>query len=236
VEVRGRWALVTGAAKRVGREIALELGRRGMHVAVHYHRSAAEAAETVAALAALGVEAVALGADLADARAVAELAAAAERRSGGIMVLVNSASTYVRTPFDALDEAAWAASLDTNLRAPFLLAWHLGRAMRSRGVGRIINLADWAVDRPYAGYLPYFVAKAGIVGLTKALAKELAPAVQVNAVAPGPVLLREAIRRATLLGRIGRPEDVARCVRFLAEEADYTTGAVYHVDGGRHVA
>ncbi len=244
MEVRGRWALVTGAAKRVGREIALELGRRGMHVAVHYHRSAAEAAATVEALAALGVEAVALGADLADARAVAELAAAAERRSGGVAVLVNSASTYVRTPFDALDEAAWAASLDTNLRAPFLLAWHLGRAMRRRGAGRIINLADWAVDRPYAGYLPYFVAKAGIVGLTKALAKELAPAVQVNAVAPGPVLLpedvgereREAIRRATPLGRIGRPEDVARCVRFLAEEADYTTGAVYHVDGGRHVA
>ncbi|HLK12022.1 MAG TPA: SDR family oxidoreductase [Candidatus Binatia bacterium] len=244
MEVRGRWALVTGAGKRVGREIALELGRRGMHVVVHYRSSAADAAETVRALGGLGVEAVAMAADLGDAAAVAGLAAAAEARTGGIAVLVNCAANYLRIPFDDISDAVWNASLDTNLRAPFLLAWHLGRAMRARGAGRIVNLADWAVDRPYAGFLPYFVSKAGIIGLTKALAKELAPAVQVNAVAPGPVLLpedvgdreREAIRRATPLGRIGRPEDVARCVRFLAEEADYTTGAVYLVDGGRLVA
>jgi len=138
----------------------------------------------------------------------------------------------------------WDASLDVNLKAPFLLSWTIGRAMRARGRGRIVNLADWAGERPYNDYLPYCVAKAGVICLTKALAKALAPEVQVNAVAPGPVMPpddlgpdeRKAIVRATPLKRIGSPDDVARCVRFLAEEADFSTGAVYLVDGGRLIA
>ena len=138
----------------------------------------------------------------------------------------------------------WDASLDVNLKAPFLLSWALGRAMRARGGGRIVNLADWAGERPYNDYLPYCVSKAGIACLTKALAKALAPEVQVNAVAPGPVLPpddvgpaeRQAITRATPLKRIGTPEDVARCVRFLVEEADFSTGAIFLVDGGRLIA
>jgi NAD(P)-dependent dehydrogenase (short-subunit alcohol dehydrogenase family) len=116
--------------------------------------------------------------------------------------------------------------------------------MRGRGRGRIVNLADWAAERPYDDYLPYCVAKAGVVCLTKALAKALAPDVQVNAVAPGPVMPpddlpaaeRQGIVRATPLKRFGKPDDVARCVRFLAEEADFSTGAVYLVDGGRLIA
>src|SRR5439155_297359 len=110
---------------------------------------------------------------------------------------VNNASNYLRAPFDELTEAIWDASLDTNLKAPFLLAWHVGRAMRARGTGRIVNLADWAGERPYRDYLPYCVSKAGIICLTKALAKELAPQVTVNAVAPGPVMHAEHV----LLGR-----------------------------------
>ena len=244
MELRGRWALVTGAGKRVGRVIAHTLAERGANVIVHYHTSAASAAATVRELEACGVRALALRADLARAADVAALAEAAEERSGGVDVLVNNASNYLRVPFDALTEAVWDASLDTNLKAPFLLSWHLGRAMRRRGRGRIINLADWAGERPYNDYLPYCVSKAGVICLTKALAKALAPEVQVNAVAPGPVLPpddlgaaeREAIVRATPLRRFGRPEDVARCVRFLAEEAEFSTGAVYLVDGGRLIA
>jgi NAD(P)-dependent dehydrogenase (short-subunit alcohol dehydrogenase family) len=244
VQLAGRWALVTGAARRVGRAIALELGGRGANVVVHYNTSHGAAEATVGDLRGLGVQALALRADLADRAAVAALAAEAEARSGGVNLLVNSASNYLRVPFDDITDAVWDASLHANLRAPFLLAWHLGRAMRARGEGVIVNVADCAVDRPYRSYLPYFVSKAGVVGLTRALARELAPEVRVNAVAPGPVLLpedvgpteREQIRKATLLRRIGRPEDVARCVRFLAEEADYSTGGVYLVDGGRHVA
>jgi NAD(P)-dependent dehydrogenase (short-subunit alcohol dehydrogenase family) len=244
VELRGRWALVTGAAKRVGRVIALELARHGANVVVHYNSSAADADATVRELTGLGVEAFALAADLGKTAEVERLAADAETRSGGVSVLVNSASNYLRVPFDDLTEAAWDASLDVNLKAPFLLGWHLGRAMRARGDGRIVNIADWAGERPYSDYLPYCVSKAGVICLTKALAKALAPEVQVNAVAPGPVLLpedmtdaeRAAVVRATPLKRIGKPEDVAACVRFLVTEANFSTGAIYHVDGGRLIA
>jgi len=235
---------VTGAAKRVGRAIALELGRCGANVVVHYHTSAEAAAATVRELEALGVAAVALGADLLRTDEVETLAREAERRTGGVSVLVNSASNYFRVPFDRLTEAVWDQSLDANLKAPFLLSWHLGRAMRERGEGRIVNIADWAGERPYRDYLPYCVSKAGLVCLTKALAKELAPAVLVNAVAPGPVVApegmptaeRDAIARVTPLRRFGTAEDVARCVRFLAAEADFSTGGVFHVDGGRLIA
>ena len=235
---------MTGAAKRVGRVIALELAGRGMNVVVHYHTSADAAAATVRELESLGVRACALAADLSRAPEVERLAGEAEGRSGGLAVLVNSAANYLRVPFERLTEAVWDASLDTNLKAPFLLAWHIGRAMRARGSGHIVNLADWAGERPYRDYLPYCVSKAGIIGLTRALAKELAPEVQVNAVAPGPVMPpedmaaaeREAIARATPLRRLGKPEDVARCVRFLVEEASFSTGATFYVDGGRLIA
>jgi len=206
-------------------------------------RSADEAGATVADLRALGVDADVARADLADGAQVRALAEEAEARSGGLAVLVTSASNYLRTPFDTIDEAVWDASIDVNLKAPFVLAWTLGRAMRARGEGVIVNVADWAGERPYKNYLPYCISKAGVIALTKALAIELAPAVRVNAVAPGPVLLPEyfgereiaAVERATPLG-VGTPEDVARAIRFLAEEATFTTGSVLHVDGGRGVA
>ena len=244
MELRGRWALVTGAAKRVGRVIALELARHGANIVVHYNSSATDAASTVGEITALGVQSFAIAADLGKPTAVAELAREADTRSGGVSVLVNSASNYLRVPFDDLTEAVWDASLDVNLKAPFLLSWTIGRAMRDRGEGTIVNLADWAGERPYRDYLPYCISKAGMIALTKALAKELAPTVRVNAVAPGPVLPPDdfgpdtlaAIRRATPLGRIGSPEDVARAIRFLAEEASFSTGSILQVDGGRGIA
>jgi NAD(P)-dependent dehydrogenase (short-subunit alcohol dehydrogenase family) len=244
MELRGRWALVTGGAKRIGRVTAHELASRGANVAIHYHSSKSEADATVASLRALGVQADALHADLADAGQVRRLADEAEARTGGVALLVNNASNYLRSKFDALTDAIWDASLDVNLKAPFLLSWTIGRAMRARGEGCIVNLADWAGERPYRDYLPYCVSKAGIVALTKALARELAPTVRVNAVAPGPVLPPDdfgpdelaKIARATPLGRFGTPEDVARAIRFLAEEASFSTGSILHVDGGRGVA
>jgi pteridine reductase len=244
MELRGRWALVTGAAKRVGGASALSLADRGANVVVHYGTSADEAAATVRALESRGVSALALRADLAKPAEVEALAKEAERRTSGIAVLVNSASNYLRVPFDELTERVWNESLDVNLKAPYLLSWHLGRKMRDRGEGTIVNIADWAGERPYDDYLPYCVSKAGVICLTKALAKALAPTIRVNAVAPGPVLLpedftaaqRAAVERATPLKRVGRPEDVANCIRFLVEEADFSTGAVFHVDGGRLIA
>jgi len=243
-QLTGRWALVTGAGKRVGRVIALALARRGADVLVHYHTSEDAALRVVDEVGALGRRAIALRADLCDAGAVHALAVEASARAGAVDVLVNSASNYLRTPFDTLDEAVWDLSLDVNLKAPYLLSIALGRTMRERGAGCIVNVVDWAAERPYRHYLPYCVSKAGLVGLTKALARELAPAVRVNAVAPGPVLLPEdmgadevaAVVRATPLGRVGAPEDVAACVAFLAADAPFTTGSVYHVDGGRAIA
>jgi NAD(P)-dependent dehydrogenase (short-subunit alcohol dehydrogenase family) len=244
MQLQGRWALVTGAGKRIGRVIALELGARGANVVVHHHRSAAEAEAVAASLRSGGVQAITLRADLADAAQARRLASEAETRTGGIALLVNNASNYLRTPFDTITEADWDASLDVNLRAPFVLAWTLGRAMRDRGEGCIVNLTDWAGERPYRHFLPYCVSKAGLIALTKALARELAPAVRVNAVSPGPVLPPAeldadhlaAIVRATPLARLGSPEDVARAIRFLVEEGDYATGSVLHVDGGRSIA
>ena len=227
MELRGRWGLVTGAAKRIGRSIALALAGRGLNVIVHYNASADAAAATVREIEALGVRALALHADLGRGDDVARLAREAEARSGGVDVLVNNASNYLRAPFDELTEAIWDASLDVNLKAPFLLAWHLGRAMRTRGRGRIVNLADWAGERPYADYLPYCVSKAGVVSLTKALAKALAPAVQVNAVAPVARLDLPPFRhlgKATVIRRgrdlplaltlsCARPRDLRHCGR-----------------------
>jgi pteridine reductase len=242
-DLRGRWALVTGGARRVGRAIVRALAAGGAHVVVHHRTSTGEAAEVLAEVRAGGGEAIGLRADLADADAVRALAEEAEARTGGIAVLVNSASNYLRTPWSDLDERLWDLSLAVNLKAPYLLSLRLGEAMRARGEGAIVNLVDWSSERPYPSYLPYSVSKAGLTCLTRAVARELAPQVRVNAVAPGPVLLpegtsasqAEAIRRATPLG-LGTPEAVARAVRFLVEDATFTTGTVLHVDGGRAMA
>jgi len=237
------WALVTGGGRRVGRAIALELGRIGMNVLVHYRSSEGDARAVVSSLREMGREAEMLSADLASPAEVADLAATSLARSGGIDLLVNNASNYFRTPWGQLDEGAWNTALDVNLKAPYLLSIAIGGDMRTRRGGTIVNLVDCCTERPQLDYLPYVVSKGGLVTLTKALARELAPAVRVNAVAPGPVLLpdgsteeyRDAVRRATPLG-LGTAEAVAQAVRFLFLDATFTTGEVLHVDGGRALA
>jgi NAD(P)-dependent dehydrogenase (short-subunit alcohol dehydrogenase family) len=237
MRLSGKTALVTGAAKRVGREIALALARRGANIVVHYNTSAREARQLVSEIQRLGVDALAVRADQTDARQVR----AAVQRAGKLDVLVASAAVYRRTPFKTLTEADWDFHLDANLKGPFLWALEAGKRMRA---GKIVLFADWAAYRPYKNYLPYVVSKAGIVCLTRALAKELAPGVQVNAIAPGPVLLppgtsarqRRAILNATLIKRLGSPQDIVNAVLFLIEGGDFVTGHVLVVDGGRLIA
>ena len=243
MDLTGRTALVTGAALRVGRTIAMRLAARGARVAVHYGRSAAAASALVAELRAGGGAGEAFAADLTDAGAVVALAERVTAQLGPVDVLVNNASIYERTPFAELDVRAWDRHLAVNLRAPYLLALHLGRAMRAREAGKIVNIGDAGARRPYRDYLPYSVSKAAVIALTEGLAMELAPAVQVNCVAPGPILPPSGASTAdearilarTPLARFGGPDAVAAAVLYLLD-ADFVTGTTIVVDGGRSLA
>jgi pteridine reductase len=244
VDLTGCTALVTGGALRVGREISLELGRRGANVVVNYLSSAWPAAQLVNDLTDLGVRGLAVRADVSIAADVHSLRVAAEEEFGPVQLLINNASIFPRTPLATLTEEDWDRSMAVNLKAPFLCSLEFGRRMVEEQQGAIINIADWAVNRPYLEYLPYLVAKGGIETLTRAFAVELAPYVRVNAIAPGPIapppdLPVEEIdesRRGTLLNRWGSPSDIAAAVVFLIEGSDFITGAILPVDGGRTIA
>ena len=241
-ELTGKVALVTGGAVRVGLEIARALADAGADVAIGYRRSAAEARGAVRDLEARGVRAAALRADVARPREARALVTAAVKRLGRLDILVNNAALFFRTPVLTTTIVQFDRLLAVNLRAPFFLSQAAARAMGRRG-GRIINIADVGAVRAWAGYVPYGISKAGVLMLTRGLAAALAPRIQVNAVAPGVVLLPEGFprvsgRRLTAgipMGRHGRPADVAQAVRFFATCSDYITGQVLFVDGGMSV-
>jgi pteridine reductase len=244
MQLDGKVALVTGASRRVGRAIASALASRGASIAVHYRSSRADADATVKEIAAGGGTAEAFHADLESVAEIETMVAAVAARFGRIDVLVNSASVFYRKPIEELTERDWDANLNTNLKAPFFLSKFAGLRMRAQGAGKIVNIGDWAGIRPYNNYLPYTVSKSAIIGLTRALAKALAPEVQVNCVALGPVLAPEEygtdeIERlvaGTLTKRMGSPDDVARAVLFFCEGTDFATGATLVLDGGRLIA
>lgn len=241
----GRAAVVTGG-KRIGAAVAVDLAARGMDVAVTYNRSRDEAEATATRVRAHGRRALVIHADVTHAADCRRLVDEAAGAFGRLDVLVNMASIYRSVPLEETDAAAFDAVLDVDLRASFLCAQAAVPHMRRAGGGRIINVADWvaASGRPrYRGFVPYYVAKAGVIGLTEALALELAPdEILVNAVAPGPVLPPEgttdeelkAVEAATPLGRWGGGEEIAKAVEFLIR-SDFVTGETLRVDGGRHV-
>ncbi len=242
MEIEGKVALVTGAAKRVGRAIVLALAERGAEVVVHYKGSEREAQEVVAQAKRLSGKPVAVRGDLAVPADIARVVEVAMEAFGRIEVLVNNAAIFYRTPFASLTEADWDRALDVNLKAPFLLCRRVGEIMLRQGRGKIVNLADIAGEKVWADFIPYSVSKAGVIALTKGLAKALAPSVQVNAIAPGAILLpdgatdeerEQAIRRIPLQ-RLGSPEEIARAVVYLVEN-DFITGAVLTLDGGQRL-
>ncbi len=239
----GKTVLVTGAAKRVGRSIARELHAAGANIMVHY-RSAREAAEGLSA----ELNAVRPGsvvcqqANLLDIDALSTLVANTVAHFGRLDALVNNASTFFATPLGEIDLAAWDDLVGSNFKAPLFLTQAAAPHLRA-AQGSVVNITDIHAERPLAGYSLYCAAKAGLLGLTRALAIELAPQVRVNAVAPGPILwpddagfngeMRDRIIDHTLLKRAGSPQDIARTVRFLLNDASYVTGQVINVDGGR---
>jgi NAD(P)-dependent dehydrogenase (short-subunit alcohol dehydrogenase family) len=245
MERLGGAALITGG-KRIGGAVARAFADAGMDVALSYNTSRAEADAIAADVVAAGRRAHVAHADLANPEACHALVEGAAAAFGRLDVLVNMASVYRSVPFDETDERVWNSVIDVDLRAGFLCARAAVPHMRRVGGGRIINFADWiaASGRPrYPGYLPYYVAKAGAIALTEALALELArDNILVNAVAPGPIVAppgtseeeQAAVEAATPLGRWGGPGAIVRAVMFLVE-TDFVTGETIRVDGGRHV-
>ena len=239
----GKSALVTGAARRLGAAIARALHGAGANLVLHYRHSASDAQEL-----ARGLEATRAGsvhtvqADLLETGRLPGLVEEAVRAFGGLDILVNNASSFYPTPLGEITEAAWEDLTGSNLKAPLFLsqaaAPHLAMAN-----GLILNLVDIHGLRPLRRYPVYSIAKSGLIMLTKSLARELAPHVRVNAIAPGPILwpeeadpaLRERILARTLLGHEGSPSDIARAALFFASEGPFITGQILCVDGGRSV-
>lgn len=234
-------ALITGAAARLGRAIAEEL-HRDHQVVVHYRHSAQAAQSLVSALNAKRPNsAAAVQSDLKSAADCEQLAETALGCFGELSLLVNNASAFYPTPIGSADEQQWEELMGSNLKAPFFLSQALASAL-ARANGCIVNLADIHADKPMPSHTIYSAAKAGLVMMTKSLARELAPQVRVNAVAPGAILWPEqesqGYNKEQILARIpmkrsGDPTDIARTVRFLAADAPYITGQVIAVDGGR---
>jgi pteridine reductase len=238
----GRCVLITGGAKRLGAAIGRRLHAAGANVVVHYHQSRPAADALVAEFEALRAgSALAVRADLHDVAHLPDLAQAALARFGRLDVLVNNASTFYPTPVGSITLQQFDDLIGTNLRAPLFLSQAATPALReSRGL--IINMVDIHGRRPLKAHPVYSSAKAGLIMLTKSLARELGPEIRVNGIAPGPVLwperdldeaLKEEIVARTALKRSGSPDDIASAAHFFAAEAPYVTGQVIAVDGGR---
>ena len=240
--LHGRVALVTGAARRIGRRIALRLAAEGADVVVNYRKSEAEAEELVQEIRAAGRRAIAWQADITRGTEVRGMMAEIVREFGRLDILVNNAGMFFAAPFDQLSEEQWDAMLDANLKSQFLCAQAVAPLLKRAGRGTIINLASIGGLLAWPKYTHYCVSKAGVIMLTRCLARALAPEITVNCVAPGtitfpddpPELTENYIRRAPL-GRTGSSEDIAGTVAFLAK-SEFITGQVIVVDGGRTLA
>ena len=240
--LNGKVALITGAARRLGAVIARTLHANGMKLILHYRSSQTEAQQLQLELNSIRENSVVLiQADLLHTAKLTSIVQKAEHVWGRLDVLINNASSFFPTPIGTVDEQQWNDLIGTNLKAPFYLSQAAARALTSTR-GCIINIVDVHAERPLKTYAVYSIAKAGLVMLTKALARELGPSVRVNAVAPGVILwpergiddvTKQRIISRTALKREGSPQDVARAVLFLIRDADYTSGDVIKIDGGR---
>ncbi len=244
--MQGRIVLITGGAKRVGAAICRRLHAAGATLMLHYRASAGEARLLQAELNHVRADSVALiQADLLDLNKLPAMIDQTLQTFGRLDGLVNNASSFLPSPVGAITPELWDDLIGTNLRAPLFLAQAAAPALR-KSQGSIVNIADIHAERPLKNFVVYSIAKAGLVGMTRSLARELAPEVRVNAVAPGPILWpddtsfdelsRQRIISHTPLKREGEPDDIAKAVHFLLADATYVTGETISVDGGRHVA
>ena len=244
--MQGKVVLITGGAKRVGAATCRRLHSAGANLMLHYRVSAGEARLLQAELNHQRKDSVALiQADLLDIAKLPAMVEQTVQSFGRLDALVNNASSFFQTPVGEITAASWEDLIGTNLRAPLFLSQAAAPALK-KSQGAIVNITDIHAERPLKNYVVYSVAKAGLVGLTRSLARELAPEVRVNAIAPGPILWpddetfdelsRQRIISHTPLKREGTPEDIAKAVHYLLADATYVTGETINVDGGRHVA
>ena len=239
MEIKGKTVLVTGGAKRVGREIALMFAKHGTHIFLHYHQSQIDAEKTALDIKAFGVRCTLFKANLGQ---TVEIQKMLKELPWTPDILINSASLFYRTPIEEITEMDWDQFFNVNLKAPFLLSQSIGSKMSRENGGKIVNIADWSGFRPYKDYAPYCASKGGLITLTKSLARDLAPKVLANAIAPGPILPphefseeeKEIVAKTTAVGRWGSPADIANAAVFLAEN-DFINGTVLVVDGGRSI-
>jgi pteridine reductase len=244
--VEGKVVLITGGARRVGAAVCRRLHAAGATLMLHYRNSAGDARLLQAELNHVRAKSVALiQADLLDLAKLPSLVEQTVQTFGRLDALVNNASSFFQTPVGEITPAAFGDLVGTNLQAPLFLSQAAAPALR-RTQGSIVNITDLHAERPLKSYVVYSTAKAGLMGLTRSLARELAPDVRVNAIAPGPILWpddeafdelsRQRIISHTPLRREGTPDDIAKAIHFLLFDAPYVTGETLHVDGGRHIA
>jgi NAD(P)-dependent dehydrogenase (short-subunit alcohol dehydrogenase family) len=240
MDIEGKTALVTGGARRVGRVLAVGLARAGADVVIDYHKSADEAQDTVREIEAMGRRAIAVQADVSSQNDVSRLIDTAAARMGGLDILVNSASIFERKAVLEISAEEWDRVMAINLRGPFLMSQAAAPVMKQRGAGVIVNIVDLSALQPWPSYAHHSVSKAGLLHLTKILARALGPAIRVNAIAPGTVLPPDGYDgddsgggpERRILERSGTPEDVLDALLYLVR-SDFITGDVMIVDGGR---
>jgi NAD(P)-dependent dehydrogenase (short-subunit alcohol dehydrogenase family) len=240
MKVKDSVILITGAAARVGREVALYFAEKGANISFSYYLEDEPWRETQREIEAFGVKCLATQVEVRQKSQIDALVSATLDAFGKIDVLFNNASIWLKKPFQEISEAEWDLALDVNLKGPFLCSQAVAPSMLKNGGGVIINITDLSAFQVWPGYAHHASSKAGLVALTKAMAYELAPSIRVNAIAPGTVLLQpnsppEKVKwsvEKSVLKRIGSPKDVAQIAELLIEN-EFITGAVYHVDGGR---
>jgi NAD(P)-dependent dehydrogenase (short-subunit alcohol dehydrogenase family) len=243
MELRDRTAIVTGGAVRLGRALAVRLAAEGVHVCLHYHESGVAAEDALEQIRRSGVRGTAIQADFSrPVTAARDVLQHAGTVLGSVGILVNSAAIFSPDSLAGLQEADWDRHLNINLKAPVFLSQAFARQVPPDQVGQIVNIVDWRASRPVPGHLAYTVAKGGLITATRLLARELAPRIRVNAIAPGAVLpppgepdaYLQRLAERIPLRRTGGPDDVADALVFLLR-SDFITGEVLHVTGGEEL-